>query len=80
METDLKPRRHLQKTLLSCALTCRAWSDIALAELWKVLDHHVFLLKLLPGDDGLFDEVIVRPFPRSVVDTLLTDRATGFKT
>ena len=65
IERDLGQRRLLQKTLVSCALTCRAISDLALAELWKVLDHHVFLLKLLPwtaGEDELFDEVIVRVF------------------
>ena len=65
IERDLVPRRLLQKTLVSCALTCRAISDLALLELWKVLDHHVFLLKLLPwtaGEDELFDEVIVRVF------------------
>ncbi|KAI1788310.1 hypothetical protein LXA43DRAFT_950174 [Ganoderma leucocontextum] len=58
---DLKHRRLLQQTLASCARTCRAFSDLALAELWRVLDHHVLLLKLLPwrtNDDGLFDEVL----------------------
>ncbi|KAM5544978.1 hypothetical protein V8D89_001089 [Ganoderma adspersum] len=48
IEKDLKPRRLLQKTLAS-------------SELWKVLDHHIFILKLLPctvGEDGLFNEVI----------------------
>ncbi|KAI1788301.1 hypothetical protein LXA43DRAFT_1159872 [Ganoderma leucocontextum] len=58
---DLKHRRLLQQTLASCARTCRAFSDLALAELWRVLDHHVLLLKLLPwrtNDDGLFEEVL----------------------
>ena len=62
--------------MLSCALTCRALSDVALAELWRVLDYHVFLLKLLPWttrDDSLFDEVIVRAFPHPAIYTLLTD-------
>ena len=65
MEKALKPRRLLQGTLAACARTCHAFSDLALAELWRVLDHHVFLLKVLPwrlSDDSLFDEVLVRIF------------------
>ena len=61
-ERALRPRRLLQATLASCARTCRAFSDLALAELWRVLDHHVFLLKVLPwslSNDSLFDEVFV---------------------
>ena len=74
IENDLKPRRLLQKTLASCALTCHAFSDLALAELWKVLDHHVFLLKLLPWsvlEEGLFDEIIVRAFSHPSTRTIL---------
>ena len=67
IEKDLKSRRSLQSTLLSCALTCRALSDVALAELWRVLDHHIILLKLLPWttEDDPFDEVFVRISPLS---------------
>lgn len=49
IKQHLKARRSHQGTLASCAQTCRALSaDLALAELWRVLDHHVLLLKLLP--------------------------------
>ena len=57
----IKPRRDLQRALVSCALTYRALSQPALSRLWRVLDHPVFLLKVLPwnaGDD-LFDEILV---------------------
>ncbi|KAM5544987.1 hypothetical protein V8D89_001098 [Ganoderma adspersum] len=59
MQRDLEARKICQRNLVACALTCRAFSDLALAELWRVLDHHIILLKLLPWmtDDDPLDEV-----------------------
>ncbi|PIL32740.1 hypothetical protein GSI_04855 [Ganoderma sinense ZZ0214-1] len=49
VEQDVQPRWLLQKTLSS-------------SELWRVLDHHVFVLKLLPWtarrDDNVFEGVL----------------------
>ncbi|KAI1788311.1 hypothetical protein LXA43DRAFT_1084445 [Ganoderma leucocontextum] len=61
MEEDLETRKTLQRTLASCAQTCHGLSDLALAELWRVLDHHDFLFRILPwrkDDDGLFHGII----------------------
>ena len=60
-QEGIRARRALQRALASCAQTCRAFSDLALTRLWRVLDNPVFLLKILPwntGDD-LFDEILV---------------------
>ncbi len=69
---DVNVRKTCQRSLAACALTCRAVSDLALAELWRVLDYQVFLLRLLPWtlrDDGVFDEVLVRISPHSWTST-----------
>ncbi|KAI1788312.1 hypothetical protein LXA43DRAFT_645500 [Ganoderma leucocontextum] len=58
---DIKTRRALQRTLASCARTCQAFSEPALAELWRVLDHYILLLRFLPwrrSRNGVFDGMI----------------------
>ena len=58
IEEDFKARKVLRAALASCARMCRAFSDPALAELWRILDHHVLLLCLLRrkrGINGVFD-------------------------
>ena len=73
-----RARRALQRTLASCAQACRAFSDLALTRLWRVLDNPVFLLKFLPwntGDD-LFDEILVSIF--SICIFLILLRKKGF--
>ena len=80
IKQHLRARRSIQRTLASCARMCRALSDLALAELWRVLDHHILLLKLFPWttrDDVLFDEVLVRVFTHFWTSNLLK-YGTGF--
>ena len=61
-EKALKTYRDSQRALVSCALTCRAFLEPALTRLWRLLDHPVFLLKVLPwhtGNDSS-DAILVR--------------------
>lgn len=69
-------RKGLQRTLASCAQTCHAFSDLALAELWRVLDHPDVLLGVLPWgkeNGGLCYGILVRMNVFLWVDLLFVD-------
>ena len=71
-----KSRQILWKTLTACAQTCRAFSDLALVELWRILNNYVRLLKLLPRtttEDRWLNTLPVRTFLHPFTDHLLTE-------
>ena len=65
-----------RETLAACAQTCRAFSDLALVELWRILNNHVRLFKLLPRtttEDRQLNTLPVRISLHPFIDHLLTE-------
>ncbi|KAG8945172.1 hypothetical protein FRC04_001151 [Tulasnella sp. 424] len=43
-------------TQAACACVCKTWSELALDELWRNLEDHEPLLRLVIDDDAFYNE------------------------